>query len=278
MMEWVYLHVLMPILNVLYHPCDWVLLWTSHFSPIVSISVVGVISGVAMVLVLKYCSDQKFLGQAKADLNLLKQKMKAAKQAGDSEALARARALSGRIGGKFMGASLKPSLWTVPIMAVLGLWTGSRLGYLPIHPGDEFSVVAHFEDNAKGFAYVQPDAALQGSGPWIAPVEIPQDGGGLQARWKLRAKETGDVRLQIHYGERSYEIPIPLAKSGGRPPEPVTTVNEASPGQDQLQAIEIKLAPSLPQAWWNLTWQWGGLYMIVTLVVALGLRFLLKIN
>jgi uncharacterized membrane protein (DUF106 family) len=277
-MEGFYLHVLVPILSVLYVPCDWLLGWTEHCSPIVSISIVSVISGLAMVLVLKYASDQKFLGQAKADLNLLKLKMKAARQKGDQEGLARARALSGRIGGKFMGASLKPSLWTVPIMAVLGLWTGSRLGYLPIHTGDEFSVVAHFEDNAKGFAYVLPDDAIGGSGPLIAPVEIPPDGGGMQARWKLRARAAGDARLRIHHGEQSVSIPLPLAKSGGRPPDPVTTVGEPSPGQDRLQAIEIKLAPSLPEAWWNLTWQWGGLYMIVTLVVALGLRYLLKIN
>ena len=58
----------------------------------------------------------------------------------------------------------------------------------------------------------------------------------------------------------------------------MTAVNEPSRTQDQLQAIEIKLAPSLPERWWNLTWQWGGLYMLVTLAVALGLRYLLKIN
>lgn len=277
-MEWFYLHVLVPVLNVLYLPCDWMLLWSSRLPPIASITISSVVSGVAMVLVLKYCSDQKFLGQAKADLALLKGKMKAAKEAKDPEALARARALSGRIGGKFMGASLKPSLWTVPIMAVLGLWTGSRLGYLPIHPGDEFSVVAHFEDNAKGFAYVLSGDEIEGAGPRIAPIEIPPDGGGLQARWKLKAKGEGSAALQVHHGDRSYTIPIPVAKSGGRPPEPVTTVNDASKAQDQLQAVEIKLAPSLPEAWWNLTWQWGGLYMIVTLAVAMGLRFLLKIN
>jgi uncharacterized membrane protein (DUF106 family) len=277
-MEWFYLHVLVPVLNVLYYPCDWTLLWTAHFPPIVSISIVAVVSGVAMALVLKYASDQKFLGQAKADLNLLKLKMKAAKRANDAEALARARALSGRIGGKFMGASLKPSLWTVPIMAVLGIWTGSRLGFLPIHPGDEFTVIAHFEDNAKGFAYILSESKYEYVTPPIAPVEIPQDGGGLQARWKLRAATEGQTFLQVHHGERSYQVPLPLSKKGGRPPEPVTTFSESSPAQDQLQAVEIQLAPSLPEAWWNLTWQWGGLYMIVTLVVALGLRYLLKIN
>jgi len=275
-MEWFYLNVLVPVLNVLYVPCDWILGASSHLPPFWSITVVGVISGIAMALVLKYLSDQKFLGQAKADLALLKQKMKAAKAAKDAEALARARALSGRIGGKFMGASLKPSLWTVPIMAVLGLWTGSRLGNLPIRPGDEVTVVAHFEDNAKGFAYVLPNEALNGTS--IAPIEIPADGDGLQARWKLKATSDKDTALEIRHEDRAYSLPLPIARSGGRPPEPVTTFNEASPTHDQLQAVEFKLTPSLPEAWWNLTWQWGGLYMIVTLAVALGLRFVLKIN
>jgi uncharacterized membrane protein (DUF106 family) len=275
-MEWFYLHVLVPVLDVLYVPCDWILGATSYLPPIASITIVGVISGIAMVLVLKYCSDQKFLGQAKADLNLLKQKMKAAKEAKDPDALARARSLSGRIGGKFMGASLKPSLWTVPIMAVLGLWTGSRLGYLPIRPGDDVVVTAHFEDNAKGFAYILPSGVL--NGPFIAPIEIPSDGDGLQARWKLQAKIESNVPLTIRHEERSYTIPLPVARSGGRPPDPVTTLNGPTPTHDQLQAVEIKLVPSLPEAWWNLTWQWGGLYMIVTLAVALGLRWLLKIN
>jgi uncharacterized membrane protein (DUF106 family) len=275
-MEWFYLHVLVPILDVLYIPCDWVLGATSHLPPFWSITIVGVLSGVAMVLVLKYCSNQKFLGQAKADLNLLKLKMKAAKEAKDAEALTRARALSGRIGGKFMGASLKPSLWTVPIMAVLGLWTGSRLGYLPIRPGDEVVVVAHFEDNAKGYAYILPTESLQGA--FIAPIEIPKDGDGLQARWTLHANGESNSPLTIRHEERSYSLPLPVVKNGGRPPEPVTTFNKASSTHDQLQAVEVKLTPSLPEKWWNLTWQWGGLYMIVTLVVALGLRWLLKIN
>ena len=275
-MEWFYLHVLVPVLDILYVPCDWILGVTSHLPPFWSITVVGILSGVAMAMVLKYCSNQKFLGQAKADLNLLKEKMRTAKQAKDPEALARARALSGRIGGKFMGGSLKPSLWTVPIMAVLGLWTGSRLGYLPIRPGDEVAIVAHFEDNAKGFAYIVPDPVLNGT--YIAPITIHPDGDGIQARWKLRAQNEGKAQLTIHHEDRSYSIPFPIARSGGRPPEPVTTFNGVSPAHDQLQAVEVKLTPSLPVAWWNFTWQWGGLYMLVTLVVALGLRYLLKIN
>ena len=44
-MEWIYTHLLVPLLNVLYVPCDWMLGWTERFSPVVSITIVAVLSG-----------------------------------------------------------------------------------------------------------------------------------------------------------------------------------------------------------------------------------------
>jgi len=202
-MEWIYTTLLMPVLSLFYYPCDWLLGWSLYFPPVVSISIVGVISGVAVIAVQKWGSNQKFLGQAKADLALLKKKMKAAKQAGDQDALTRARGLSGKIGGKYMGSSLKPSLWTVPLLAVIGMWTGSRLGFLPLRPGDEVTIAAHFEDNAKGFAYVLPTPQFKPVGPLIAPIEIPKDGSGIEARWTLRAEQEGTPKLTIRPGGRS---------------------------------------------------------------------------
>jgi hypothetical protein len=237
-----------------------------------------VISGVAVILVQKYASDQAFLGRCKSDLEFQKKKMKEAKAAGDPEGLQRARGLSGKIGGKYMKAALKPSLWTVPLIGVIGLWTGSRLGYLPLRPGDEVSLTAHFEDQAKGFAYLLPDEALQPQTSLIAPIEIPPDGGGLQARWKFRARKEGNLRLTLRSGGRSYPVDLPVAEKGGRPPEPVTTIAEATPTQDQLQAIQFTLVDSLPARWWNLKLQWGGLYLVVAVGVALILRWILKVH
>lgn len=277
-MEWVYLNLLTPLLNVLYVPCDWILGWVEHFPPAVSISIVGVISGIAVIAVQKYASNQKYMGKAKADLELLKARMKAAKLAKDEDALQRARGLSGRIGGKYMVAALKPSLWTVPLIGVIGLWTGSRLGFLPVHLNDEVEVVAHFEDNAKGFAYVAPNEELGLTGTLIAPVEVTPEGDGLQARFRIRASKAGSSTLKIHHAGTLYPVALAIAEKGGHPPEPVTTVGKPSPSQDRLQAIEFKLTPSLKEAWWNLWLQWGGLYLIVAMGVAFPLRTLLKVH
>jgi uncharacterized membrane protein (DUF106 family) len=278
MTDWIYNHLLLPVLNVLYVPCDWMLGWTERFSPALAISIVGVVSGLAIILVQKYGSNQKFLGQCKADLKFLKAKIKAAKAEGRTEALTRARGLSGRIGGKYMWASLKPALWTVPLIGVIGLWTGSRLGYLPIRPGQEIHVAAHFEDQAKGFAYVLPAESFALVTPPISPIAIPQDGGGMQARWTLKAQKEGTPRITLRSGGKSYDVEVPVAARGGRPPDPVTTIQEATASQDQLQAIEIKLADSLPVAWWNAWMQWGGLYLVVAVGTALLFRWLLKVH
>lgn len=275
-MDWVYNHLLLPVLNVLYVPCDWVLGWTARFSPVVGISIVGVISGLAIILVQKYGSNQRLLAACKADLKLLKKRMKEARAADDKDALRRARALSGRIGGKYMGASLKPALWTVPLIGVIGLWTGSRLGYLPIRPGQEIEIAAHFEAQTTGYAYVLPGDAFIPVGPPIAAIgDAPCLVGPTQAtdphaKWRMRARKEGVHRLTIRGGGRSYEVDIPVAARGGRPPEPVTRIG--------VEAVELKLEDSLPSAWWNLKLQWGGLYLIVAVGAALALRPLLRVN
>jgi hypothetical protein len=177
-----------------------------------------------------------------------------------------------------MIAALKPSMWTVPLIGVIGLWTGSRLGFLPVHVNDEVEVVAHFEDNAKGFAYVVPDETLRLAGTLIAPVEVPADGGGLQARFKVKAGAAGSTTLRIHHAGTIYPVDWSVSEKAGHPPEPVTTVGKPSAAQDRLQAVEFKLVPSLKEAWWNLWLQWGGLYLLVAMAIAFPLRTILKVN
>ncbi len=283
-MDWIWNQLLVPLLDVLYVPCDWMLGWSSRFGAVAGVTIVGVVSGIAVIAVQKYGSKQSFLARCKADLALLKLRQRSAKASGDDEALVRAQTLQGRIGGKYMGAALKPSLWTVPLIGLIGLWCGSRLGFTPVRPGAEITVIAHFEDHAKGFAHVITEGPLAAAGPAIAAIGIPapapgeEAATGKQARWILKAGEDGKGLLTVRHEGRSYPLTIPVASRGGRPPEPVTVFAGATQAQDSLQALEVKLSPSMPAAWWNLTLQWGGLYLLVAVGVALILRFSLGVQ
>lgn len=260
------------VLDALYAVCDLLFGWTTIFGATAALTIVGVLSGLAVILFQKFASDQDLLGRCKSDLKILKARMKEAKRAGNAEEARRAQALSGRIGGKYMWAALKPALWTVPIIGVVGLWAGARLAYLPVAPGQPLKVVAHFEDAAEGYAHVVPGTGFALEGPAIAAAE--QGEIGKQAAWTVKALGEGERTLKLRHRGQTYEIRVPAA----RPPELVTVFNEASPRQDRLQAVELKLRDSVPSAWWNLKLQWGGLYLEAALVVALVLRRLMKVQ
>jgi uncharacterized membrane protein (DUF106 family) len=240
-----------------------------------AIVAVGVLSGVAVILFQKYASRQELLARCKADLKLLKPRIREAKRAGDAQAARRLLALQGRIGGRYLGAALKPALWTVPIIGIVGLWTGARFAYAPVRPGDEVVVVAHFEDAASGYAHVLPSAPLALAGPAIAAVDVPEGATGREARWTVKAAAAGDAVLPLRHAGETVRIAFPV---GLRAPEPVTVFRSATPGQDRLQAVEIRLRDSMPAAWWNAGLQWGGLYLVAALAVALALRRLLNVH
>jgi uncharacterized membrane protein (DUF106 family) len=299
-MAWIYTHLLLPVLGILYVPLDWILGWTAHLSAAWAVTVVGVISGVGVILIQKYGSDQEYLGQCKEDLKVLKARQKAAKKAKDKAAAARLAGLVGRISGNYFWGALKPSLWTVPAITVVALWAGSRLGNLPVRPGETLSITAHFEDRAAGFATLVLPKAVETVGSAISPVVVPKQEAkesapqGPQAKWQLRITEPGDFPLQIRYSDHTYSVKLPASRSGGRPPEPVIEFAEETPTQDQLQAVAFDLKPSvvcrvipllpdpvelpkLPPIP-NPDLQWAGLYLWVALLVALPLRTLLKVK
>lgn len=259
-------------LDVLYAACDLLFGWTALFGATAALTSVGVLSGLAVILFQKYASDQDLLGRCKADLKILKERIKDAKRAGDLESARRLQALTGRIGGKYMWAALKPALWTVPIIGVVGLWAGARLAYLPPRTGEALRVVAHFEDAAEGYAHVVPGPDLAVEGPPVAAVE--QAAAGKEAAWTVKLLRDGDRTLTVRHGGRSYSLPLPASRA----PDLVTVFESSSPGQDRLQAVELKLKDSVPAAWWNLKLQWGGLYLLAALAVALVLRRLMKVQ
>ena len=82
----------------------------------------------------------------------------------------------------------------------------------------------------------------------------------------------------MRHGAESYELRVPVFAKGGRPPEQAVEYRTQSATRNQLQVVELKLAPTVAPALWNLNMQWMGLYLIVAFAFGFGLRKVLGVQ
>ena len=306
-------HFILPLIKLCYIPCDLLLGWTLYLGPIGALIAIGAVTGFLVNLFQKYCSNQVLLGQRKADLDKLKLISKDAKQAGDNDKVVRLRGLIGRISTKYAMESMKPALWSVPPMCIVAMWAGERMSYQPVRPGEVVEVVAHFEDGASGFTHILPNDGLTADGPAISAIEIPRktapakveakESAGEnvaqgaparaaaapadkapeapsepQAHWRVRAEKEGQFALHVRHDDDQYELALPVYKSGGHPPEKAVVYRLESPTRDRMLALELKLQDTVPSAWWNLTMQWMGVYLLSAVAFGVGLRRIMGIQ
>lgn len=173
---WIYSAYLDPILRVLYVPLDWALGWMTSLNPVLSVTIIGVLTGMAMNLFMKFFSNQRLLGKCIADMDKLKLATAEAKKAGDKDRLAQLTNVSKLVNGKRAWASLKPALIPVLPVVVVVLWAMARLGYEPVRPGQLVDVYVDFEDEAAGnYVHIVAPDGLEVVGPTIVPVQPPVD-------------------------------------------------------------------------------------------------------
>lgn len=276
-------NIVLPIVKALFVPFDYALGWVTGLGTIGALVAVGALTGLAVNLFQKYCSNQKQLGRRRADLEKLKALTRDAKQASDTEKAARLSSLTSQISSKYALESLKPALFSVPPLCILAMWVGARLSFEPVRPGEVVEVIGIFEDGASGFAHIVPNDGLVPDGPAIVPVAIQKFPVGEtatapQAHWKIRAEKEGDFALAIRHGDERYDIPVPIHARGGQPPEQAIFFGTESPARDHLVSVEIKLRETMPAAWWNLRMQAMGIYLLAALVFSLALRRIMGIK
>ncbi len=264
-------HYIVPLLKIFFVPFDVVFGWLTMLGFWGALIAAGAITGLAVNLFQKYCSDQEHLGRRKADIEKLKALTLDAKKANDMEKVSRLTGLTGQISSKLAIESLKPALYSVLPLCLFAMWVGERLSYAPVRPKDVVEVVGTFEDGATGFAHVVPNAGISAEGQAIVSAAV-------QAQWKIRAEAEGDYALLIRHGEDRYTVPMSVRSSGGRPPDLATVFRTESPTHDRLLSLEMKLREPMPKAWWNVWMQAMGIYLIVALVFGVVLRWALGIK
>jgi uncharacterized membrane protein (DUF106 family) len=115
---------------------------------------------------------------------------------------------------------------------------------------------------------------------WIDASPAPPI--GLECHWKLRPRAPGDYKVTIRYptaeGFKSAELDFPVHQGEGRPPEFINLLLWDTPTMDHMQSVQFDIEDSMMPAWWNLCFQWMGLYVVLAIVFGVAFRFILRVN
>ncbi|MHC4917790.1 MAG: hypothetical protein ACYTGB_20125, partial [Planctomycetota bacterium] len=274
---WFFIELFNPVIMWFYPACDWILLWTTKLGGVWGVLAIGVLTGLGVNLFQKFCSNQDLLGRCKRDLDKLKKTIAEAKKSGDEDRQTRAMNVSGRISGKYMWGSLKPAFMTVPPVIIIAMWTGSRLGYKPVRPGQEIDITACFENEARGYAHIICGDGLKVVGAPVSPVvkyaeseaekkrrketqkQADADGPvklwnpfswfnttplperGIEAHWTIKAERAGEHHFEVRYpteeGFKTAVIDFPVCDGPGRPPEFFNFLVFDTPTMDHMQTV-----------------------------------------
>jgi len=112
--------------------------------------------------------------------------------------------------------------------------------------------------------------------------ESPAPPIGLETHWKIRARKPGKYPLKVRYsaqdGSQEENVLFIVKEGNGQPPEFINFFVFDTPNMDHMQSLQFDIEDSMLPAWWNLCFQWMGVYVLIAIVAGVGFRFALRVN
>ncbi len=270
-------NILDPILNVVIGPLI-------NAGYLIALIVLALAINLLLLLIYKKTTNQELMKRLKDEMKELQNETKPLKDHPEKMMEVQRRTMETNM--KYMKQSLKPNLYTfIPIIIILG-WMSTQFAFLPIMPGDEFNVTIQVADPVKKVTMGSP-AGLQ------LISNATQTVANHEARWTLKAKDEGLKTLQFQTDnevtaqknvlvtkERKYLSPVKTQKGiidyiyGSS--EYLTAEEKKA-----VSSITLTQKPILPLGNGSLFgWQpgWLGTYIILSIVLNLVLRKLLKLH
>lgn len=188
--------------------------WLLRLPLDVALIVVAVGTAFILTIVRIWTTDQNLLKRCADDKKRLNELIKEAKALGDKEAAGRCKATKNMIAVKSLGSELKPLIWVIIPIAVLGTWAFNRLGYRPPKADEPVEIVAYLPVSLVGqLIHIIPVDGVEAENGWVQEVRLQelteeQQAAGLQpdgeAAWTLKAKASDEpYRLLIRCKDRT---------------------------------------------------------------------------
>lgn len=271
------------LINVLHRALDVFFIPFGRLDPFWGMFAISAITGVIMLIVYKYTSNQ-------AAILAVKDRIKAGLIEAwiyreDVRMMLKAQAGVVAANGKYIFLNLKPLIvMFLPVLLLL-VHLNFRYGMRPLAPGEE-TVIKSFRTTA--MAADDMDEKL------IVPdgVQIETEGVRIEERgevaWKIKVLRAGVFPLKINAGGADYDFTLYADKFGSR----ISTLRTSSvfdaffypgepalPSSGVLKNIEIStptLSPRIPGTDWKPNWLIQ--YFILSLAVGLALRGPFKVE
>jgi hypothetical protein len=240
-----------------------------------SATVAGIASGIALLAVFKYTSNQAAIKRARDDINAQLLALKLFKDSAWVSLKAQGRILRGA-GALFALAIVPILVMALPVtllLAQLGLWYQAR----PLHVGEDAVIVLKLA-GAPG-AYLpavdlRPTAGVEVT---VGPVRVPSR---REVCWNVRPSATGSYTLEFQLGDQVSTKQIAVGEGFMRVSQerpgwdwPSILLNpweRPFPAESPVQSIQIDYPPR--SSWISGTDHWVIYWFAVSMVAALCFR------
>lgn len=239
--------------------------WLLNLPPILAILILSVVLGLVSILAQKYMTDQAKMRRLKSDTKKLQKQMKEAQKAKEQDKMMKVQQKLMPIQLDMMKETFKPLLLTMVPFLIIFLWLGNHFAFLPIEPGEQFTVTAEFEEGLSGQAALASETLDIGNGTkQIEGGVVAWTASGPAGKHDLTLSFAGaEVTRQVLITENREYVPPQKVLDG---PVREFNVNNA------------KLLP-LGQGFNLFGWRpgWIFYYIIFSIPISLGIKKLLNV-
>jgi len=245
-----------------------------------SASIVAAVTGVLLLAVFKYTSDQRAIERVRNDINANLLALKLFKDSARVSLRAQARILKAAF-RLFVLAIVPMLVMVVPVtmlLGQLGLWYQAR----PLHVGEDAVVTLKLNGDA-GSAW--PAVSLQPTDSVLVAVGPVRVRSKREVCWKVQARERGSHQLVFQVGDQPSSKQLAIGDG-------IMRVSKERPGWDWsailLNPAEQPFRPSHPvrsieidypdrSSWTSGTDSWVIYWFVVSMVAALCFRRALNV-
>ncbi|MBN1645037.1 DUF106 domain-containing protein [Candidatus Woesearchaeota archaeon] len=247
-----------PALNFVFGPL-------LNLPPFWSILIISFIISVIIVLVYKFCTNQKVMKELKDETKALQKQMKELKDNPSKAMEVQKKAMQTNM--QYMMKSMKPTLITfIPIILIFG-WLQAHLAFVPILPDQDFSMTIEFDKGVSGNIIAEVPSGIELSGP--SSKEISDSKVVFTMRGKEGVYKSPPVEFTVD--SKTYSKPVIITSE----PEYVQPFLSVKDGIVKSITTSNEKMKILNIFGWKLGWL--GTYIILAIVFSMILRKLLRV-